>query len=357
MSIADKLTRVAENVPRVYEAGKDAGRETEYNAFWDAFQENGDRYNYQSGFAGYGWNAENFKPKYDIVPLRCDNIFASTINLNRLDLALTLQELGVAFDTSKCTNLTYAFYYSKIARVGEINATSASSLSYIFSNSTGIKTVDRLILKEDGTQLFTNSFAKCAALENIEIEGVIGNDISFVDSPKLSASSIESIVSHLSDTAEGKTLTLSAEAVANIPDQEVSLHPYRFNDDDFLVFTDNGDGSITVNCDNPDVAHYLDIYNSHELPAGRYAVSLTEEGAGFYSTMSVTVLDENYEQVDFFGVANGESVSVMLKEGYTISFGMDLMGEYSDFKITPTLKKLTWESLKESRSNWEFGEV
>ena len=39
MSIAEKLTTVAENVPKVYEAGKKA----EYDAFWDKYQNNGKR--------------------------------------------------------------------------------------------------------------------------------------------------------------------------------------------------------------------------------------------------------------------------------------------------------------------------
>ena len=37
MSIAEKLTAIAENVPKVYEAGQ----KSEYDRFWDAYQNNG----------------------------------------------------------------------------------------------------------------------------------------------------------------------------------------------------------------------------------------------------------------------------------------------------------------------------
>ena len=42
MSIADKLTTIAENEQRVYDAGKQA----QYDEFWDDFQKNGTEYMY-----------------------------------------------------------------------------------------------------------------------------------------------------------------------------------------------------------------------------------------------------------------------------------------------------------------------
>jgi hypothetical protein len=62
--------------------------------------------------------------------------------------------------------------------------------------------------------VFLNSF-DCSRLENITFEGVIGSDIDFKLSTKLTEASIRSIIEHLSDTASGKTLTLSKVAVDN----------------------------------------------------------------------------------------------------------------------------------------------
>ena len=46
MSIAEKLTLAAENVPKVYEAGKQA----EHDRFWDDIQQFGERKNYENAF-------------------------------------------------------------------------------------------------------------------------------------------------------------------------------------------------------------------------------------------------------------------------------------------------------------------
>ena len=79
MSIAEKLTAIAENEQRVYDAGymhgnndgyllgEEAGKKSEYDAFWDAFQLDGERTNYSYAFSGSGWHSETFKPKYKIL--------------------------------------------------------------------------------------------------------------------------------------------------------------------------------------------------------------------------------------------------------------------------------------------------
>ena len=55
MSIAEKLNAVAENEKKVYDAGKQA----EYNDFWDVYQQNGKRTNYNQAFGNLGWTNEN----------------------------------------------------------------------------------------------------------------------------------------------------------------------------------------------------------------------------------------------------------------------------------------------------------
>jgi hypothetical protein len=62
---------------------------------------------------------------------------------------------------------------------------------------------------------YSSTFKGCANLKNIVFEGVIGEDINFQWSTKLTEASIRSIITHLSDTASGKTLTLSKVAVDN----------------------------------------------------------------------------------------------------------------------------------------------
>jgi hypothetical protein len=71
MSIQEKLTTIAENVPKVYDAGIAEGRTQEWSDFWDAFQNNGNRRDYGNAFGGLskytGWNDTTYDPKYPII--------------------------------------------------------------------------------------------------------------------------------------------------------------------------------------------------------------------------------------------------------------------------------------------------
>ena len=65
MSIAEKLAKIAENEQAVFEAGV----KSEYDRFWDVYQENGNMTYYAYAFAGVGWTQSVFKPKYNIEPV------------------------------------------------------------------------------------------------------------------------------------------------------------------------------------------------------------------------------------------------------------------------------------------------
>ena len=47
-------------VSEVYEKGVS----DEYDRFWDAYQDNGNRTDYRMAFCSTSWTEENFKPKY-----------------------------------------------------------------------------------------------------------------------------------------------------------------------------------------------------------------------------------------------------------------------------------------------------
>jgi hypothetical protein len=66
MSIADKLNTIAENEQLVYRAGQ----KSEYDKFWDTFQNNGNSQNYNYAFSQDRFTDENYNPKY---PIKCSN--------------------------------------------------------------------------------------------------------------------------------------------------------------------------------------------------------------------------------------------------------------------------------------------
>jgi hypothetical protein len=70
--------------------------------------------------------------------------------------------------------------------------------------------IDKLILKEDGTNDLSFNF--CQSLEHIRFEGAIGTSLNLKWSGKLTGESVQSIIDHLKDLtgATAQTLTFHA---------------------------------------------------------------------------------------------------------------------------------------------------
>lgn len=161
MSIADKLTTIAENQQRVYDAGFavadrhgqitanlryqegleegyqngktdgiSQGEQNAYNDFWDTFQQNGNKSSYLCSF-GDGWTDELFKPKYPInatsnadrmfhgsgikninVPIRIG--VGSAQALFQLSAVENVQELILTKPTNVLSWMSYAYNVKEI---------------------------------------------------------------------------------------------------------------------------------------------------------------------------------------------------------------------------------------------------
>lgn len=194
MSIAEKLQTIAENEQRVYEAGK----KSQYDEFWDNYQKNpynniGERYDYSNAFSRYAWTDLIYKPKWDFG--KTETINGKTVK--RIENASNMFMQSGITDTLKPIDFSMNKYQH----------------NSVFSYTTILKTIRTLTVVEGVT--YNNWFQNATGIENITFEGVIGNDINFQWSTKLTKESITSIISHLSTTASGKTLTLSKTAVDN----------------------------------------------------------------------------------------------------------------------------------------------
>ena len=212
MTVEEKLTKIAEDMPKVYEAGVEQGKQAEWSAFWDEYQQKGKRTHYAHAFAGHGWTKNNFKPKYDIRPTNARLMFNYSTVLN-FDMVELSEQLGIVFDFSNCTSFYQCFTGDFFKRLGVIDTTSAKSLDNAFSDFRG-DTIDKLIIKEDGTTSYSNGFYLAYNLINLTLEGVIGTSgFTFKDCTKLNKASIESIVNALSTTTTGLTVTFSKTAV------------------------------------------------------------------------------------------------------------------------------------------------
>ena len=255
MSIAEKLKTVAENEAKVknagfvagydvgfvagkdesfsdgYDSGYDAGHEdgwydgvasgvtlgiergkqAEYDAFWDACQDNGNRTNYENAFAGQGWTEENFRPKYDMRPTNSYMMFRGSHI--RGDLVQILEDCGVILDMSLCSGwIQYPFGGLLASRLGVIDFSKAVMLYEAFGNCINLHTIDELILSKKCEE--TTAFRGCTSLANLKISGEIGKPFTFQWSP-LTKASITSVINALSTTTSGLTVTFSLTAVNN----------------------------------------------------------------------------------------------------------------------------------------------
>ena len=173
MTIAEKLVKVAEDMPKVYEAGQ----KSEYDRFWDAFQNNGGIINGTYMLAGYGWKDDNYNPKYPIKLSSCTGLFRFS----------QLTDTKVAIDLTGSSVGTHLFHEARL-----------------------LKNIPLLEIKESTT--YANWFDSCFALEEIRFEGTIGQSLDLHWSTKLSMLSLASIIKALSKTASGQSITLPTTA-------------------------------------------------------------------------------------------------------------------------------------------------
>jgi hypothetical protein len=209
MSIAEKLTQIAENEQKVYEAGK----KSEYDEFWDSFQQGKDAASYECAFQF--WIGACFKPKHDIKIVgqhSGTNAFRGAKGFNLKEMTV---DRGVALDVSEATRLLSTFYGTQLYEIPPLDLKSCTRIELAFSNmmySTEKVTLNNI--KADC--VFDKAFKGTMGLKSLTITGTIGQDGFDVSScTKLTRDSIESIVDALSNTATGKTLTLSKTAVEN----------------------------------------------------------------------------------------------------------------------------------------------
>ena len=213
---ATDLTSAVNHLKEGYGQG---GGDNHYDAFWDSFQDNGNRRAYGYGFAGEGWNNDTFKPKYPIIATGdCSYMF----NENGVTDFDFVKE-GVSLDLSGATLLTYAFRNCRgITHLGTIDCSNCTELNRTFY-SCKVETIDNLIVHKN--LKYSNTFDYVGYLVNLTVSGTIAKTGFNISSAKsLSKESIESIINALSTTTSGLTVTLSSAAVDDITEVEGSIN-------------------------------------------------------------------------------------------------------------------------------------
>lgn len=215
---------MAEGYTQGFEAGKESGIQSEYDRFWDGYQSSGAAKSYSRAFAGECWVNELFAPKHDIVATNIQAMFQGTAIT---DITALLEKADVYLDTSQSANVEYAFNSRHITRLPVISTVSAPSLNTTFGWTSSLVTIEKLILKEDGTQTFSSTFNSALALQNIAVEGKIGqNGFNVSWSTKLTHDSLMSILGALQDktgTSTTWSATLGTTNLAKLTDAEKAI--------------------------------------------------------------------------------------------------------------------------------------
>lgn len=184
---------MASGVNEVYEAGKQA----QYDEFWDAFQSNGTRTLYERCFYYNWWDDTTFKPKYSMPVKYALQMFSSC---RIKDLAGILRDRGITIDFSTATGMQQVFQASAITVIPELNIPLATTIAQMCQNCSQLTTIEKIVIGEKTTVGGTTAFTGCSALANITFEGTIVLSLNFSASP-LTVESMKSIISCLKNYA------------------------------------------------------------------------------------------------------------------------------------------------------------
>lgn len=172
-------------------------------AFWDTYQDNGNRRNYITAFACNGWTDETYNPKYPIVADKYERMFCYNDKITSTKVPITLGSY-----TER--NNPIIFYYC-----------------------TSLVEIPKLVVEKD-TNLY-GAFDGCTSLESIGIEGSLGCDLDLQFSPNIDKETIMQVAFVARDfpNEDGVYLDRSvflAEELYEIVDTEVAdeRFPERF---------------------------------------------------------------------------------------------------------------------------------
>ena len=164
----------------------DAGKKAEYDAFWDSYQKNGNRRQYDYAFYNC-WDDITYNPKYPIVVTSTSGYIYATNDITSTKVPITI-------DTA--------------------------TANYLFYACRALKTIPSIKVTSKVSAL-TGWFTLCSKLEEIYFtdDSEIANNVSFSACTKLTLNSLKSIINALKDfSGTGseftRKLTLSSESKA-----------------------------------------------------------------------------------------------------------------------------------------------
>lgn len=202
-----------------YAEGYLAGKQAEYDRFWDSYQNYGNRKDYQNCFSGEGWTEELFKPKYDVISTSAYMLFRQS---GFKDLGAAIRNSGKRVAISNSI-LQFTFQQSLQLEVieGIEILTPLVSTTSAFASCPKLRKIQTLPIAENATSL---DFSNIPALEEISFSGVLPVSFSFAQSPNLTAESVQNIIDHLKDLTgqTSKRVQFHSTVITNLTDAQAS---------------------------------------------------------------------------------------------------------------------------------------
>ena len=218
-----KLSTTALINPQDFESKIDEvynkGKQEEYDAFWDAFQRNGNRRNYNYAFFD-GWTNANFAPKYDIIAELGYSSYMFSQSKITGSLKTILNNQGVTLSFVQPNGKAYGagsfFYLCSFTEFPVLDfsmARGSSVFNDTFGNSRNLEIIEKIILPDSCTGYGTNTFRGCTKLKTINFEGTIKYSLDFKDCP-LTADSVNNILNCLDTAAYNGTRTITLKTTS-----------------------------------------------------------------------------------------------------------------------------------------------
>lgn len=209
MSIADKLTTIAENEQKVYDAGN--------NHMLNVLTFNQTRVSYDYLCNRGNWDNVIYPEGYKIKPSSTRYMFYDYKGTFIPDI----------FDFSDMRTDAYDAYHShmfdwagRVEVMPDLNIPAIHNYYYVFSNMSRLKEIK--IIRCVSTTLFQNTFTGSAKLESITFEGVIGNSLDLSMCPLLTVETLRNIIDCLDTKASGTyTLNIGDTNIAKLTAEEL----------------------------------------------------------------------------------------------------------------------------------------
>lgn len=213
-------------VNEVYEAGKQA----EYDRFWDNFQHiyDGSISPYcRNMFGGGGWNKENLKPKYKMAPVYADEMFKNCgIYASE---PIDFSAIKDKFDFSRAKDFIDTFNNAYMVNIDIDVPSQITNIARMFKSSSFTQySPNHISLKVSETVInWTETFSYCINLTDLRFKdgSVISRSVDLSRSP-LTVESMKSVMNALKDySAIGGTytLTLKKDRETMLTDEEKAV--------------------------------------------------------------------------------------------------------------------------------------